>query len=216
MELLKSKSEEEIYDYLFEVENFLAFFKEERNYLNVDNAEYKSTGNIEYIKDKVFLGIASEVDKINRLTTFFWKELHFKYIITFYPFYQDCEEIATDILKQLKNIIMKPSKPDFEKLMSNEDVLCLKTIVNRDFKTQFAENCIYGPISVNLETKGKYDDDKRIVTLELRHNETVCYFVESGKDAEQLILNRLKSCFVPMSKVIYVYRESMGLNLLDK
>lgn len=111
---------------------------------------------------------------------------------------------------------MKPLKADFQKLMSNEDVLCVKTIVNRNFETQFSENCIYSKISVNLETKGKYDDDKRIVTLELRHNETICYFVESGKDAEHIILNRLKSCFVPMSKVISVYRESMGLNLLDK
>jgi hypothetical protein len=48
------------------------------------------------------LDIASEVDKINRLTTFFWEELCFRYLITFHPFYEDCEEVATDILKQLK------------------------------------------------------------------------------------------------------------------
>ena len=49
---------------------------------------------------------------------------------------------------------MKPLKADFEKLMSNEDVLCVKTVVNRNFETQFAENCIYSAISVNLEKKG--------------------------------------------------------------
>ena len=111
---------------------------------------------------------------------------------------------------------MKPLKADFEKLMSNEDVLCVKTIVNIDFKTQFKEDCIYSAISVNLETKGKYDDDKRVVFLELRHGETRCKFIESGINAEQIIFNKLKSCFVPLSKVISVYRESMALNLLNK
>ena len=109
---------------------------------------------------------------------------------------------------------MKPLKADFEKLLSQEDVLCVKTIVNFDYETQFSENCIYSAISVNLETKGKYDQDKRIVTLELRHGQTRCKFVEYGKDGEQIIFNKLKSCFVPMSTVISVYRESMAINRL--
>lgn len=62
---------------------------------------------------------------------------------------------------------MKPLKADFEKLVSQEDVLCVKTIVNINFETQFLED-------------------------------------------------KLQSCFVPMSKVISVYRESMALNLLNK
>jgi hypothetical protein len=109
---------------------------------------------------------------------------------------------------------MKPLKADFEKLISSEDVLCVKTIVDPNFETQFAENCIYSSISVNFETKGKYDDDKRVVSLELRHGQVRCKFFAFGKDGEQIIFNKLKSCFVPMSKVISVYRESMGLNLM--
>ena len=111
---------------------------------------------------------------------------------------------------------MKPLKEDFEKLMTREDVLCVKTIVNIDFATQFAENRIYSVTSVNLETRGKYDDDKRIVYLELRHGEDRCKFVESGKNGEQIIFDKLQSCFVPMSKVISVYRENMARNLLNK
>ena len=102
MELIRNKSEEEVYNYLLEVENFLAFFREESQYLDVDNAEYKSTGAITYINDYVFSNIAIEVEKINLSSTVFWEELCFRYLITFHPFYQDCEEVATDILKQLK------------------------------------------------------------------------------------------------------------------
>lgn len=103
MELLRSKSEEEVYEYRLEVENFLAFFREESQYLDVDINEYKSTGAITYIAaDYVFSNIAIEVEKINLLTTLFWKELCSRYLITFHPFYQDCEDVAMDILKQLK------------------------------------------------------------------------------------------------------------------
>lgn len=101
MNLLRNKSEEEVYEYRLEVENFLAFFKEESKYLDVDNAEYKSTGELTYINDYVFSNIAIEVEKINLSSTVFWEELCFRYLITFHPFYQDCEEVATDILKQL-------------------------------------------------------------------------------------------------------------------
>jgi hypothetical protein len=102
MELIRSKSEDEVYNYRLEVENFLAFFREESQYLDVDNAEYKSTGATTYITDYVFSNIAIEVEKINLSSTVFWEELCSGYLITFHPFYQDCEEVATDILKQLK------------------------------------------------------------------------------------------------------------------
>ena len=106
MELLRSKSEDEVYDYRLEVENFLAFFKEESQYLDVDINEYKSTEAITYIAaDYVFSNIALEVEKINLLTTLFWKELCSRYLITFHPFYQDCEDVAMDILKQLNKIL---------------------------------------------------------------------------------------------------------------
>lgn len=105
MELLRNKSEDEVYDYRLEVEDFLAFFREESQYLDVDNDEYKSTGAITYINDYVFSNIAIEVEKINLLTTLFWEELCSEYLITFHPFYQDCEEVAMDILKQLKKIL---------------------------------------------------------------------------------------------------------------
>ena len=105
MELLRNKSEDEVYDYRLEVENFLAFFREESQYLDVDNAEYKSTGAITYINDYVFSNIAIEVEKINLSSTVFWEELCSGYLITFHPFYQDCEEVATDILKQLNKIL---------------------------------------------------------------------------------------------------------------
>ena len=106
MELLRSKSEDEVYEYRLEVEKFLAFFREESQYLDVDINEYKSTGAITYIDaDYVFSNIAIEVEKINLLTTLFWKELCSRYLITFHPFYQDCEDVAMDILKQLNKIL---------------------------------------------------------------------------------------------------------------
>ena len=104
-ELIKSKSEEEVYDYLFEVENFLTFFEKKSQYLDIDNDEYKATGGIIYIKDYVFSDIADEVERINSLTTSFWGELCFKYLISFHQFYQDCDEVATDILKEINKIL---------------------------------------------------------------------------------------------------------------
>ena len=103
MELLRSKSEEEVYEYRLEVENFLAFFKEESQHLDIDINEYKSTGAITYVAaDYVFSNIEREVEKINISSTIFWEELRFKYLITFNQFYQDCDEVAKNILKQLK------------------------------------------------------------------------------------------------------------------
>ena len=102
IELLRNKSEEEVYDYLFEVQNFLTFFNEKSQYLGIDMQEYEATGGIIYITDYVFRAIADEVDKINRLSTFFWGDDKDKYLISFHQFYQDCDEVATDILKQLK------------------------------------------------------------------------------------------------------------------
>ena len=106
IELIRSKSEEEVYDYLFEVENFLTFFSKKSQYLDIDTDEYGATGGIIYIMDNVFLDIASEVDKINRLTTFFWGDIKDKFLILFDPFYQDCDEVATDILKEINKIIL--------------------------------------------------------------------------------------------------------------
>ena len=102
IELIRSKSEEEVYEYQLEVENFLTFFSEKYQLLDIDIDEYKSTGEIKYITNNVFLDIASEVDKINHLTTVFWGGLCFRYLITFHPYYQDCDEVATDILNKLK------------------------------------------------------------------------------------------------------------------
>jgi hypothetical protein len=100
-ELIRSKSEEEVYDYLFEVENFLTFYNKKSQYLDIDNDEYRSTGGIIYITDYVFSDIANEVERINSLTTSFWGELCFKYLISFHQFYQDCDEVATSILKEI-------------------------------------------------------------------------------------------------------------------
>ena len=104
-ELIRSKSDEEVYDYLFEVESFLTYFNKKSQYLDIDNDEYKSTGAIIYITDYVFFDIAVEVERINSLTTSFWGELCFKYLISFHQFYQDCEEVATDILKEINKIL---------------------------------------------------------------------------------------------------------------
>ena len=104
-ELIRSKSEEEVYDYLFEVENFLTFYNKKSQYLDIDNDEYKSTGAIIIIKDYVFSDIADEVERINSLTTSFWGELCFKYLISFHQFYQDCDEVATSILKEINKIL---------------------------------------------------------------------------------------------------------------
>ena len=43
MELLRSKSEEEVYNYLLEVDKFLVFFREKSKYLDIDVDEYKTT-----------------------------------------------------------------------------------------------------------------------------------------------------------------------------
>ena len=104
-ELIRSKSEEEVYDYLFEVESFLTFFNKKSQYLDIDNDEYNSTGAIIIIKDYVFMDIENEVERINSLTTSFWGDNADKYLISFHQFYQDCDEVATDILKQLNKIL---------------------------------------------------------------------------------------------------------------
>ena len=104
-ELIRSKSEEEVYDYLFEVENFLDFFNYKSQYRDIDIHEYEATGAITYIKDYVFSDIADEVERINSLTTSFWGDDKDKYLISFHQFYQDCDEVATDILKQLNKIL---------------------------------------------------------------------------------------------------------------
>ena len=106
IELIRSKSDEEVYDYLFEVENFLNFFREKSQYLDIEMDEYEATGGVIYITDRVFFDIEREVDKINRLTRFFWGDLCLGYLITFLPFYQDCDEVATDILKEINKIIL--------------------------------------------------------------------------------------------------------------
>ena len=104
-ELIKSKSEEEVYDYLFEVESFLTFFNKKSQYLDIDNDEYKSTGAIIIIKDYVFMDIENEVERINSLTTSFWGDYKDKYLISFHQFYQDCDEVATRILKEINKIL---------------------------------------------------------------------------------------------------------------
>ena len=102
MELLRSKSEEEVYDYLLEVEDFLAFFRKKSEYIDIDMEEYESTGATIYITDRVFLDIESEVDKINLSSTVFWGDIKDNFLIDFNPYYEDCEEVAMNILKQLK------------------------------------------------------------------------------------------------------------------
>ena len=106
IELISSKSDEEVYDYLFEVENFLNFFREKSQYLDIEMDEYEATGGIIYIMNNVFLDIASEVDKINRLTSGFWGDIKDKFLILFDSSYQDCDEVATDILKEINKIIL--------------------------------------------------------------------------------------------------------------
>jgi hypothetical protein len=104
MELLRSKSEEEIYDYLFDVEDFLAFFRKKSEYISIDMEEYEATGAAIYITDRVFLDIESEVEKINLASTVFWGDIKDNFLIDFNPYYEDCEDVATSILKKLKEI----------------------------------------------------------------------------------------------------------------
>ena len=105
---------------------------------------------------------------------------------------------------------MKLLLSDFQKYMSIEDMLCIKTIVDVNFKEKFIENKIYSPIRVCLETWGKYDDEKRAVYVDIYNGLIKCEFVEYGLNAEQLIFDKLKSCFVPISTVISVFRENMA------
>jgi hypothetical protein len=110
--------------------------------------------------------------------------------------------------------IVKPLLSDFQKYMSIEDMLCIKTIVDIDFKEKFIENKIYSPIRVYLETSGKYDDEKRAVYVDICNGLIKCEFVEYGLNAEQIIFDKLKSCFIPMSTVISVFRETMATTRL--
>jgi hypothetical protein len=102
MELLRSKSEEEVYDYLLDVEDFLAFFRKKSEYLDIDRKEYEWTGAAIYITDRVFFDIEREVDKINLSSTVFWGDIKDNFLIDFNPYYEDCEDVARNILKQLK------------------------------------------------------------------------------------------------------------------
>ena len=105
IELIRSKSEEEVYNYLFEVENFLTFFREKSQYLDIDTDEYEATGGVIYITNRVFFDIEREVDRINHLTTVFWGDIKDNFLIDFNPYYEDCEEVATDILKEINKIL---------------------------------------------------------------------------------------------------------------
>ena len=105
---------------------------------------------------------------------------------------------------------MKPLLSDFQNYLSNEDMLCIKTIVDMNFKEKFSENKIYSPIRVTLETSGKYDDTKRVVHVDIYNGLIKCEFVEYGLNAEQIIFDKLKSCFVAISTVISAFRESMA------
>lgn len=110
----------------------------------------------------------------------------------------------------IKINIMKPLLSDFQKYMSIEDMLCIKTIVDIDFNEKFIENKVYSPIRVDMETSGKYDDEKRAVSVDIYNGMIKCEFVEYGQNAEQIIFDKLKSCFIPMSTVISVFRETMS------
>ena len=101
----------------------------------------------------------------------------------------------------------KPLLSDFKKYMSIEDMLCTKTIVDINFKEKFIEDKVYNPIRVTLETSGKYDDKNRVVYVDIYSGLIKCEFVEYGISAEEIIFDKLKSCFVPMSTVISVFRN---------
>ena len=110
----------------------------------------------------------------------------------------------------IKINIMKPLLSDFQKYMSIEDMLCIKTIVDIDFNEKFIENKVYSTIRVDMETSGKYDDEKRAVYVYIYNGMIKCGFMEYGHNAEQIIFDKLKSCFIPMSTVISVFRETMS------
>ena len=109
---------------------------------------------------------------------------------------------------------MKPLLSDFQKYMSIEDMLCTKTIVDINFKEKFIENKVYSPIRVTIETSGKYDDNNRVVYVDIYNGLIKCEFVEYGINAEQIIFDKLKSCFTPMSTVISVFRECKTASFL--
>ena len=103
---------------------------------------------------------------------------------------------------------MKLSLSDFQNYLSNDDLLCIKTIVDIDYQEKFIENKVYSPIRVTFDVSGKYDDKKRCVTVCIFNEITRCCFTEYGLNAEELIFNILKSCFIPLSTVISVFRSN--------
>ena len=103
---------------------------------------------------------------------------------------------------------MKLSLSDFQNYLSNDDLLCIKTIVDIDYQEKFIEDKVYSPIRVTLNVSGKYDDKKRCVTVCIFNEKTRCCFTEYGLNAEELIFNILKSCFIPLSTVISVFRSN--------
>ena len=103
---------------------------------------------------------------------------------------------------------MKVLLSDFQNYLSNDDLLCVKTIVDMNFQEKFIENKVYAPIRVTLGTSGKYDDKQRCVTVDIFNEKIRCRFVEYGLNAEEEIFDILKSCFIPMSTVISVFRSN--------
>ena len=62
---------------------------------------------------------------------------------------------------------MKLSLSDFQNYLSNDDLLCIKTIVDMDYQEKFIENKVYQPIRVTLDVSGKYDDKRRCVVVNI-------------------------------------------------
>ena len=105
---------------------------------------------------------------------------------------------------------MKPELKDFQDLLCIDKLLCIKEIVDINFNTKFKENEIYSAMTIYLDYSGKYDDKKRNVTLVIHSNSIRCEFVEYGLTAEYALLNKMRSCFVPLTDVINFYRKMLN------
>ena len=110
----------------------------------------------------------------------------------------------------MHNYKMKPELKDFQDLLCNDKLICIKEIVDINLITKFKENEVYNAMTIYIDYSGKYDSEKRNVTLVIHSGFIRCEFVEYGLSAENRLLNKMRECFVPLNDVVRFYRKMLN------